>query len=317
MARLALILSFVFVLGAAVSGCFIIEPIIYSIHYAQLAEELRENHARIIDEYTKAIQSGELSDDELAVAFYDRGTAYADADQYEEAIHDFDEALRLYPRYAAALTGRGKAYRYKSQYDEAIRDFNEALRLNPRHADTWNARGQLYFDTGQYEQAISDFDEALHRDRRHDTARQSRGRAYFYLARFAEAAADLARVVEAAPRSPYDVLWLYLALERNGQDGRAALMQGAEKLNFGKWPGPLVWLYLGQTGASDVLTAAKDEDPRRENVKHCEAYFYLGQLALLDGRNDEARFLFDAAIKSGATNLIEHAAAKAELARLE
>ncbi len=113
------------------------------------------------------------------------------------------------------------------------------------------------------------------------------------------------------------MLWLYLALERNGQDGRAALMQGAEKLNFGKWPGPLVWLYLGQTGASDVLTAAKDEDPRRENVKHCEAYFYLGQLALLDGRNDEARFLFDAAIKSGATNLIEHAAAKAELARLE
>ena len=45
----------------------------------------------------------------------------------------------------------------------------------------------------------------------------------------------------------------------------------------------MVRLYLGDTSKDTVLAAARDSGPQRQKEKQCEAYFYLGQLALLDG----------------------------------
>ena len=50
--------------------------------------------------------------------------------QYERAIVDFTEALRLRPDDALAHYNRGIAYLHLKQYEQAIPDFNEAIRLN-------------------------------------------------------------------------------------------------------------------------------------------------------------------------------------------
>jgi tetratricopeptide (TPR) repeat protein len=43
---------------------------------------------------------------------------------YDEAIRDFDEAIRLDPNAAAAFLNRSIARHANGEYDAAIRDFN-------------------------------------------------------------------------------------------------------------------------------------------------------------------------------------------------
>ena len=52
-------------------------------------------------------------------------------EKYEKAIADYNEAIRLDPKMAAAYTQRGYAWEAKKDYEKAIADYTEAIRLNP------------------------------------------------------------------------------------------------------------------------------------------------------------------------------------------
>ena len=67
--------------------------------------------------------------------FYNnRGMAYRDKGQYDQAISDYNKALEINSKYAYAYNNRGMAYRDKGQYDQAISDYNKALEINPKYA---------------------------------------------------------------------------------------------------------------------------------------------------------------------------------------
>src|SRR5689334_5928351 len=86
----------------------------------------------IIQERTLAIRSGRLSKENLAIAYLGRANAYQDKKDYDRAIKDYDEAIRLNPNYGDAYNNRGLTYKSKKEFDRAIEDFNEAIRLNPK-----------------------------------------------------------------------------------------------------------------------------------------------------------------------------------------
>src|SRR5262249_1166922 len=50
------------------------------------------------------------------------------------------------PKDAAAYFKRGSAYRAKEDYDRAIMDYTEAIRLDPNSASAYNNRGLAYQD---------------------------------------------------------------------------------------------------------------------------------------------------------------------------
>jgi tetratricopeptide (TPR) repeat protein len=70
---------------------------------------------------------------------------------YEKAISDYSEAIKLDPKGAQAYNGRGIAnYQIAGStgdstdpYDKAIKDFNDAIRLNPNNADAYHYRGMI------------------------------------------------------------------------------------------------------------------------------------------------------------------------------
>jgi tetratricopeptide (TPR) repeat protein len=148
----------------------------------------RGNYDQAIADYTEAIRLNP----QYATAYYNRGSAYRDKNDYDRAITDYTEAIRLNPQYAIAYNNRGVAYRQKNDYDRAIADYNEAIRLNPQDAIAYNNRGYAYHSKNDYDQAIADYTEAIRLNPQDAIAYTNRGNAYKAKGNTARANADYA-----------------------------------------------------------------------------------------------------------------------------
>jgi tetratricopeptide (TPR) repeat protein len=93
-----------------------------------------------------------------------RGRAYYLKGDYDRAIHDFDDALRLNPKDVASYGLRGAAYFGKGDFDAAIRDLDEAIRLNPKIVRDYLNRSAAYGRKGDFDRAIRDLEEVLRLD---------------------------------------------------------------------------------------------------------------------------------------------------------
>src|SRR5262252_7929501 len=84
---------------------------------------------RSIAARTRIIQGrGETAKDS-AIAHHERGLAYRSKGDFDRAIADYSEAIRLDPKHAAAHYNRGKLYQDKGDLDRATADYKEAMRL--------------------------------------------------------------------------------------------------------------------------------------------------------------------------------------------
>ena len=97
-------------------------------------QKLGRNAEAIADE-SEAIKL----DPSVPEYFDNRGLSYADEGEFDRAIIDYSEAIRISSR-ANFLTHRGDAYQAKGDLDLAIADYDRAIKLNPAFADAYNNR---------------------------------------------------------------------------------------------------------------------------------------------------------------------------------
>jgi tetratricopeptide (TPR) repeat protein len=80
---------------------------------------------------------------------------------YKGALTDFDQVLRLNPKYEAAYTGRGVAKSNLGNKKGAIDDLNQALLINPNNVRAYGERGSLRFQAGDKKGAEADLKQSL------------------------------------------------------------------------------------------------------------------------------------------------------------
>lgn len=94
--------------------------------------------------FTKAIESGELSRDDLIKVYFNRGLAWQNGKgEDDKAIVDFNKVIELNPRHARAYYNRGCIWSVKGDYAKAIADYSKAIELDPKDASAYNILASL------------------------------------------------------------------------------------------------------------------------------------------------------------------------------
>jgi tetratricopeptide (TPR) repeat protein len=195
-----------------------------------------------IEGCTEALD-GKLSGDLLVKALDLRASAYLDKKQYELAIKDYDQVIRLDPTYPLPYLNRGMAHRAMGNIDAAIQDYNTAIKITPGIALAYNNRGNAYRDKGEYDLAIKDFDLAIKLEPKDARLYNNRGGAYHGKNDSERAIADYSRAIELAPSLAVAHMDRGLLLNTKGEFTRA-LQDGANGIGL-EPDDPIGWWVKG------------------------------------------------------------------------
>jgi len=139
-----------------------------------------------------------------ASAYDMRGSAYNNLEQFENAVKDFNEAIRLDPNRATAYAGRAYALYKQEKYQDALKDCNEALRINPNLSSAYTCRGNVYSKLEQYQKSMQDLNKGLSVEN-HQGGLVSRSRTHYLMGNYKAAVADATAAIAKNPRDP--VAW--------------------------------------------------------------------------------------------------------------
>jgi len=106
-----------------------------------------------IIQYNKAIKI----DPSYSEPYYNRGKAKLNLKSYLSAIQDFDIAAKLDPKNSDIFNNRGIAKKKLGDNNGAISDYTKSISLNPQNYRVYYNRGIARFDNGDSFGACSDF----------------------------------------------------------------------------------------------------------------------------------------------------------------
>ncbi|MEO8769642.1 MAG: hypothetical protein ABI402_06145 [Ferruginibacter sp.] len=143
-----------------------------ALHFANLAIAEMPEYADAFDQRAVAKFmlndiKGTIEDEDTAIKFdstdynfyVTRGWAKSTLKQYNEAISDYDKALKLQPD-VKAFANRGVAYSKLNEHAKAIEDYSMAIAMNEELGDVYYFRGLSYKALGKKIQACLDFSKS-------------------------------------------------------------------------------------------------------------------------------------------------------------
>ena len=263
----------------------------------------------------------------------DMGRAYADQDNFEEAVKWFKEAIRLDPnngsKYADLgwlylhlknyeeaeinlkkaidldpgdqhnYTGLGLAYKGLNNYKEAISAFKEGISLDPRNGLNYSALGSLYQEQNNYDEALRWYNEAVRVDPKNVEGYERIGRIYQYMRNYKEATKWFKEAIRVNPDSKYGYEGMgrvYVGLKRYGE-----AKEWFDEAVKRKEPFNYACPYQGLGTVYRKLGKPKDAEDAFLKVPKEEPYNFRGYYDLADyyyetGRLTEARENIEKAI---------------------
>jgi len=117
-----------------------------------------------IEACTRAIDSkkynGAKQKRVLSLLYTNRGVEYELKKEFERALADHDQAIKIDPKNPAAYMNRGNTYAAQGDFEHAIADFDQAIKFNPKYAEAFFNRGMAKRNHGDTAGAETDIAEA-------------------------------------------------------------------------------------------------------------------------------------------------------------
>jgi tetratricopeptide (TPR) repeat protein len=149
-----------------------------------------------IDYYTQRIVAYPAN----AAGYLSRGMVWSERGEYDRALVDFDEALKLDPANEIAWSNRGLAWSSKKEYDKAIADYTEAIKIDSQFALAYYDRALAWYQKKDYDKSIADNTQAIKIDPKYATAFCNRGFAHYKKKNYTRANADFREAIRFDPR---------------------------------------------------------------------------------------------------------------------
>lgn len=126
-------------------------------------------------------------------------------------------ARRRLRRSIPGLMKTGRMHLLQGEYEPALAEFTQAIRIAPFLGEAYGGRGAAYQGLGDFQRALADFDQAIQRDPRLVTAYLHRAQVRLETGEIDGALTDLERVMEIQPTDPELYLTRGICLHRKGQ----------------------------------------------------------------------------------------------------
>jgi tetratricopeptide (TPR) repeat protein len=117
----------------------------------------------------KTITAGTPSTTQLATVL-SKGQALLNLDKPEEALEQFDEALKIEPRNIEAWIKRGTALERLQRIDDAISSYDHAIEIDGSTATAYLFKAGVYNRQKKYAEALQCYEKALHAQQKTRTA---------------------------------------------------------------------------------------------------------------------------------------------------
>jgi tetratricopeptide (TPR) repeat protein len=171
-----------------------------------------KNYDQAITEYAEAIRL----DPKYKAAYYNRGLSYYNKGDYDHAIADFDKYIQLDPKDKGAYYNRGRSYHDKKDYDHAIADYDKCIQLDPSYASAYNQRAWIYAYNlkRDFGRALSDANQALKLKPDNASYLDTRGWAYLGNGNYENAIIDFEAALKISPNMQSAIDGLAMAEEK-------------------------------------------------------------------------------------------------------
>ena len=162
------------------------------------------NASKAIEKLEEALEAG-LPDEDLADVYNMIGLSYADLQDYEKALTNYQSALKADPKDFRVMTNMGISYRLSRQYEKAEESYRNALAVNPDYPEAHSSLGTLYIIIEKPAEAIPCFERALEIKPTLAVTHGNLALAYAMVGRFEDAEASITRAEELGYRNAADI----------------------------------------------------------------------------------------------------------------
>jgi tetratricopeptide (TPR) repeat protein len=150
-----------------------------------------------VKDYGEAIR---LDPAHASACYNNRGNIWEWTGKFDQALADLTEAIRIDPQSATAYYSRGLAWHKKRDLDKALADYDKAIQLDPNDPWAYHNRGLVRTDKGDVDNALKDYTESIRLDPRFYVARNSRGLAWRTKGDLKKALSDFGEAIRVDPR---------------------------------------------------------------------------------------------------------------------